>query len=354
MCKEVKKEVRAATSILHVLQKAMESDLNKSMGPAVAGEILKKNVFQSKGQFHASVLITLGEECKFESYKNYLRNPVKFLKDRLVQSIEHFCLGNADDAANSLLQNEVKKIEVRVLEAISTASKRGRSSNTTTFSLWIENFVDNCSTLEITTEMFDVAAIDDDLKDFEMFESQLIKLVKEFLQSLVERGIDIIVYKAWIPAPHEKLLDLMFGCQECCPFCKGLCDQTVRDHASGHSTRIHRPQGLTGYHDVNTKILANRICTTQIAGDRLFQNIDTAGEWHPYKDYQTVNDYYQSWAIPPDSSFEASTYWKWFMVTFSQELAVYYSVNPPEIPLAWKNISFEEARNQLREEFNLA
>jgi hypothetical protein len=146
----------------------------------------------------------------------------------------------------------------------------------------------------------------------------------------------------------------MFGCQACCPFCKGLCDQTVRDHAGGHSTRIHRPQGITGYHDINTKILENRICTTLIAGDRRFKNLDTSDQWHPYKEYQTVNDYYKSWAIPPDQSFEASTYWKWFMATFSQELANYYGVKPPEIPLAWKNISFEEARKQLREEFNLA
>ena len=354
MCKEMQKEVRAATMMVDVLQKAMESELNRSMGSAVAGEILKKNEFQSKGQFHASVLIQLGEECKFESYTDYLRNPVRFLRNNLIQTLEYYCIANTNNSANLILENEVKKIEDKVIEAISTASKRVRSSDATAFSLWIEDFVDNCSTLEITTEMFSVAAIDDDLKDFEMFESQLITLVKEFLQLLVQRGVDILVYQAWNPAPHEKLLDLMFGCQERCPFCKGLCDQTVRDHAGGHSTRIHRPQGITGWHDINAQILVNRICTTSVAGDGHFKNVDTSDQLHLYKNYQTVNDYYKSWAIPPDPSFEASTYWKWFMATFSQELANYYGVKPPEIPLAWKNISFEDARNQLREEFNLA
>ncbi|CAB3998048.1 interferon-induced very large GTPase 1-like [Paramuricea clavata] len=295
ICKEMQKEVRAATLMVDVLQKAME--------------------------------------------------------DKLIQSIGYYCLANADNSVNLLLQNEVKKIEDRVLEAISIAS---RSSNAATFSLWREDFVDNCSTLEITAEMFNVAAIDDDLKDFEMFESQLIKMVKEFLQSLVERGVSRKVYTTWNPAPHQKLLDLMFGCQECCPFCKGLCDQTVRDHAGGHSTRIHRPQGITGYRGVNTQILVNCICTTSVSSDGKFKNVDTSDQWHPYKEYQTVNEYYKSWAIPPDPSFEASTYWKWFMATFSQELADYYGAKPPKIPLAWKNISFEEARKQLREEFNLA
>ena len=353
MCKEMKKEVRAATLMVDVLQEAIQSELARSMGPVVAIEILKKNKFQSKGQFHASVLIQLCEEGKFESYTGYLQNPVKFLRGMLEQSIQDYCVDNEDNSADLLLQNEVQKIEDKVLEAISISSSRTRSSNTLRFSSWTEEFVDNCSTLEITTEMFDVAAIDDDLKDFEMFESHLIQLVKNFLHSLVERGINKEVYQEWIPAPHEKLLDLMFGCQECCPFCKGLCDQTVRDHEGGHSTRIHRPQGITGYKDITTRILENRICTTLVDSDWRFKNVDTSDQWHPYKEYQNVNDYYKSWAIPPDASFEASTYWKWFMATYAQELANHYSSNPPEIPLAWKSITFEEAREQLREEFNL-
>ena len=353
MCKEMKKEVRAATLIVDVLQGAIQSELARSMGPVVAIEILKKTKFQSKGQFHASVLIQLGEKGKFKSYTDYLRNPVKFLRGKLEQSIQDYCVDNEDDSADLLLQNEVKKIEGKVLEAISVSSRRTRSSNTPRFSSWTEDFVDNCATLEITTEMFDVAAIDDDLKDFEMFESHLIQLVKNFLHSLVERGINKEVYQEWVPAPHEKLLDLIFGCQECCPFCKGLCDQTVRDHEGGHSTRIHRPQGITGYHDINTKMLLNSICTTLVDSDWRFKNVDTSNQWHPYKEYQKVNDYYKSWAIPPDASFEASTYWKWFMATYAQELANHYGVKPPEIPLAWKSITFKEAREQLREEFNL-
>lgn len=353
MCKEMKKEVRASILMVDVLQKAIQSELDRSMGPVVAMEILKKVEFQSKGQFHASILIQLGEEGKFQSYTGYLRNPVRFLRGKLEQSIQDYCLDDANNSANLLLQNEVMKIEDKVLEAISASSRRARSSSAPTFSSWREDFVDNCSTLAITTEMFDVAAIDDDLKDFEMFETQLTQLVKDFLQSLVQQGVGVTVYTNWQPAPHEKLLDLMFGCQECCPFCKGLCDQTARDHEGGHSTRIHRPQGITGYHDINTKILLNRICTTLVDSDWKFKNVDTSEEWHPYKEYQKVNDYYKSWAIPPDASFEASTYWKWFMATYAQELANHYGVKPPDIPLAWKSITFEEAREQLREEFNL-
>ena len=353
MCKEMKKEVRAAILIVDVLQKAIQSELDRSMGPVVAMELLKKNEFQSKGQFHASILIQLSEEGNFQSYIGYLRNPVMFLRGKLEESIADYCLDDKDNSANLLLQSEVKKIEDTMLEAISATSRRARSSSAPRFSSWREDFVDNCSTLAITTEMFGVAAIDDDLKDFETFESQLTQLVKDFLQSLVLRGTDVAVYQSWKPAPHEMLMDLMFGCQECCPFCKGLCDQTVGGHEGGHSTRIHRPQGITGYHDVNTKILFIRICTTLVDSDWRFKNVDTSYEWHPYKEYQKVNDYYKSWAIPPDASFEASTYWKWFMATYAQELANYYGVKPPEIPLAWKSITFEEAREQLREEFNL-
>ena len=127
----------------------------------------------------------------------------------------------------------------------------------------------------------------------------------------------------------------------------------MKNHESQHSTRIHRPQGITGYRNHGSNILVSNICTTNVASEKRFRNIDTSSEWHPYKDYQTVNDYYKSWTIAPDSSFEASSYWKWFMATYSNNLAEHYETVKPDIPSAWKNILFSEAKIQLREQYNL-
>jgi hypothetical protein len=352
ICSEMEKEVLAATSVVDVLQKPMESEMNRTMGPAVTGELLTISRYQSKGPFHASVLIQLGEEGKFESYIPYLKNPVKFLREKLMESIENYCVKEEHASITLLLEKEAKKIKDKVFAAISTANKQTKTgSKKLTF--WIQRFVENCSTLEITKEMFAVAAIDDDLKEVDVFEAKVRGNVTQFLDSLIKLGVDRATFQKWNPSPHDHLFTSMFGCQRCCPFCMGLCDQTVQTHVCSHSTRIHRPQGLAGYRYVKTGILHTSICTTDVAGGGTFRNLDTSGEPHSYKDYQSVNDYYQSWAIPPDPSFEGSTYWQWFMANFAKELAEHHKAKQPKIPSAWKRRTFKEVKDQLRQEYNM-
>ena len=351
-CSEMEKEVLAATSVVDVLQNPIESELNRTMGPAVTGKLLTNSMYQSKGPFHASVLIQLGEECMFESYIPYLKNPVNFLKDKLMESIENYCLKQEPASITLILEKEAKKIKDKVFAAILTANKETKSrSKKLTF--WIQQFVENCSTLAITNEMFAVAAIDENLKDIDVFEAKVRGNVTQLLESLIKRGVDRATFQKWNPSPRDLLFTSMFGCQCFCPFCKGLCDQTVQSHAGSHSTRIHRPQGLAGYRYITTGILDVTICTTDVAGAGQFQNLHTSGELHPYKDYRLVNDYYKSWAIPPDPSFEASTYWQWFMATFSNELAEHHKAKLPNIPATWKNRTFREVRDQLRQQYNM-
>ena len=352
LCRKMEKEVLAATSVVDVLHRPIESEINRRMGPAVTAELLKKSTYQSKGPFHASVLIQLGEKGMFELYIPYLENSVKFLRNKLAESIENYCLKQEPVFITALLENETTKTKEKVFAAILKANMLTKSANEK-LTFWIQRFVENCSTLAITKEMFAVAAIDEDLKDVDVFEAKVRANVEEFLESLVKRGVDQASFLKWDPAPHESLFTSMFGCQNLCPFCKGLCDQTVQGHAGSHSTRIHRPQGLTGYRRIKSGILSSSICTTDVAGEREFRNLDTCHVLHPYKDYRSVNSYYKSWSIPPDSSFEASTYWQWFMATFSKDLAEHYKAKEPKIHSTWKKRTFKEVREHLRKEYNI-
>ncbi|CAB4008032.1 interferon-induced very large GTPase 1-like, partial [Paramuricea clavata] len=344
ICSEMMgKEVAAATSIANKLQKPIESELNRTMGAVVAKEIKNnRSDFQSKGQFHASVLIQLGEEGKFESYIPYLKNPVKFLKAKLTESIENYCLEDSHASVTLLLENEAKQIKNKLFAAISTASGAQTRTGSGKLICWIEKFVDGYPTLDITKEKFPVAAISDDLFKIDVFEAKIRENVTQFLDSLIKRGVDPATIRKWNPAPHY-LLESMFGCLLCCPLCKALCDQTVKNHLGNHFTRNHCPQGATGCKNEHTKILVSTICTRDVANDNMsFKNACTSKEWHHYNDYQSVNDYYKSWSIPPDPSFETSTYWQWFMATYSKELAEHYKAEEPDIPVAWKKRTFSE------------
>ena len=353
LCKKMRKEVLAATSFVDVLKNPIEFELNQSMGPAVAKEVLKKSMFQSKGQFHADILIQLGEEGKFEPYIPYLRDPVDFLKKKLKESIHNYCLNQENASINLLLKNLVEKFKAAVREAISKAYKETKTRGEN-LKFWIQLFVKECHALPITNDMFAVVVIDEVLTDFDVFNESVDEKLLLFLDSVVKSGINYMTIQNWNPSPHDYLLTSMFGCEKYCPFCKCLCDQTVHNHAGSHSTRIHRPQGVSGYHDLRTNILDINICTNQVAHEtRRFKNKDTSGEWHPCKDYQSVNDYYKSWSIPPDTSFEASTYWQWFMATFLKDLSDYYKRKEPEIPSAWKRHSFKDVKEDLQKEYNM-
>ena len=352
ICDKMEVDVLAANSIAHVLQGPIKSDLNRTMGPAVTSELLKNKIYMSKSSFHANVLVQLGEEGNFKSYIPYLNHPVKFLREKLTESIINYCLKQETLSVNALITREVEAIKGELFAAFDKASELTRTrSGKLTF--WIQRFVENCRTLEIKKDMFAVAAIYEDLQNIDVFEKKLCGEVEEFLESLIQCGVNEENMKEWKPSPHNDLLASMFDCECCCPFCRALCDQTVKDHAENHFTKIHRPQGLTGHKYTDTRKLVHEICTADVAGNGAFRNPATSKEWHPYKDYQTVNDYYKSWTIPPDPSFEASTYWQWFMATFSKELAEHYKLKEPDIPSVWKKRTFNEGKDQLREEYNI-
>ena len=352
LCSEVENDKLAATLIVGVLKNPIKSMLNKTMGATVVHELLKNTMYQSKGAFRASVLIQLGEEGKFESYIPYFENPVKFLKNTLMQSIEDYCLKQEPSFINVILTQEAKKIKEKLFTAISTASEltktRGEKLN-----FWIQQFVENCSVLNLREDTFAVAAIIEDLKNLDVFQKKLWLNVEEFVNSLIELGVDQTRFREWNPSPHELLFESMFGCQSCCPLCYSLCDHAVEHHAGSHSTTIHRPQCLVGYRNIQTKILVPRICTNSVATNRTFQNLDTLEKEYSYQKYRSVNSYYASWSIPPDPTFDGSTYWQWFVATFTKELAKYYEAEQADFPSAWNKHTFNNVRNQLRREYML-
>ena len=355
-CSQMGKEVLAASSIFDVVQKLFESQLKRTMGPVVASKLMKvERNYQSKGQLHASALIHLGKEGKFESYIPYLKNAVKFLENHLMESIENYCLDHKNvSSINKLLKDEADKIENEVFNAISYASEQTKLKSGK-LNFWIQCFVKVCSTIDIRNEMFVVqTAIVGDLKNIDLFEGKIREKVTQCLESLVKHGVDRATMRKWNPSPHDHLFALMHGCQSCCPFCGVLCEKSSQNHPGvKHATGIHRPQCLNSFTDIQTGELDVNICTQWLSVGGRFSNSDTSGEWHQYKDYMTVNDYYESWSMSSDSTYDASIYWQWFLATFSKELADHFGAKHPQIPPIWETRCFELAEAELRHTYDI-
>ncbi|XP_046849924.1 interferon-induced very large GTPase 1-like [Xenia sp. Carnegie-2017] len=368
--KKIDKEVSAATSIVNVLQEPIKSELNEGIAIEVHKKLVSESIFQNKSSFHASVLIELGKKGNFELFVPYFQNPVKFLKEKLKESVEKICLNKKSSLVKTLLKQKGEKLKSDILSAIDVTNKHVKDKlkqekREWNITKWIERFVKECSSLAITKEMFGVATMDEDLKEPYLFDMKVPELVSNFIQSLVDVELDSETIINWQPPLYERLFTSIFGCQALCPFCQVLCDQT-NDHSKPsdnyhnlttlpkHSTKLHRPLGLIGFHNKKTKILSHETCPNRVAGRLKFTLSDTNNKEYFYKDYQSVNNYYKSWSIPPDRSFETFKYWKWFMVKFSKELAKHYGrTEAHDIPRAWKKVTFDEAIEQLKKEYKL-
>ncbi|XP_046850914.1 interferon-induced very large GTPase 1-like [Xenia sp. Carnegie-2017] len=365
LCKEMEKEVLAATSLVDVLREPIKSELNKGIVAAVDTKLSTKSMFVSKAHFHASVLIQLGENLSFELFVPYLKNPIQFLKNKLKEYVEDFCLNTGSKLVQSLLKDEGEKLKSDIFSAIEDANEQAKDeieqgSESWKVTNWIKKFVEQCSSLAITKEMFGVATMNEDLKETDLFDKKVREFVENFVQELTDAELDSETIGNWQPAPHERLFKSLFGGQAVCPFCKALYDKTMEqsnlsdngENLSHYGTKMHRPLCLAGYRSIDNEILIYDICTFLVAGNEAFQNMDTNWKPHSYESYQLVNENYASWKIPLDPSFEQSKYWQWFMVNFSKELANYYNMKEPEIPSSWKNLTLKEAIEHLKEILN--
>ncbi|XP_028415124.1 interferon-induced very large GTPase 1-like isoform X15 [Dendronephthya gigantea] len=364
-CKETEKEKLAAASFVKALKTPFKSALNSTLGGAIASKLMSdESAYKRKGQFHAKALIELGEGKKFESYKHYLADPVDFLSMRLKVLAEKFCLNdskkmedNSKPEKRSVFKGKIREIESEVLQAISTANKETESENKKLTS-WIQRFVEQCKTLVIKNETFALVEIND-LEDIEVYKKDVINKVNDLANTLINDGLNREDIKLLNPSPSDILINETIGCQCVCPFCGVLCDIDPKNHEgmeenNTHATRVHRPGGIRGYFYTSSRKLVTEICTTDVARKAKFKNRDTS-EFIPFKDYQSVNDYYKSWVIAPDElrQYEALKYFKWFMVYFSKELAEYYNVEEPDIPEDWKSVTFEDAKKELEQKYEL-
>ncbi|XP_030269446.1 interferon-induced very large GTPase 1-like [Sparus aurata] len=185
------------------------------------------------------------------------------------------------------------------------------------------------------------------------FTKCLIKSLSELNQQLQEEfsnSEDITETLNKLPIkPQDELFKRVFGCGLQCPFCKVPCEAGGKDHKKHHAA-VHRPKGLGGYRIIKNDKLAETLCTTDVHSECKFRNTDTKWELHPFKKY---TKYYPDWHIPPDSSIEASDYWKYVLVKYNDRFAEEYKAKPADVPEAWRRITKEQALKGLKDAYNI-
>ncbi|MGH0128744.1 UNVERIFIED_CONTAM: hypothetical protein FKN15_044096 [Acipenser sinensis] len=334
------------------LKPAVREYINKALGIDIVDEMLtgaQSVKYSSRSFFQFSILKKLLDDEHFGNFVKYSRNYETFVKgwisDQIVESL------SKDAKIGNLEVKRLETITTKIQAAIENAQKEMAESKT--LSMFIQMICRNLnkdlviSRDELGTVLF--LKISNN-KEFAQYLQVLVNELTGTLRAEFSKGCDVekklinLSFK-----PQDELFKKVFGCGKQCPFCKVPCEAGGKDHKQHHAS-VHRPQGLGTYRCVTNEKLTENVCTSDVFSERKFSNRDTEGEFHPYKDYRR---FYPDWNIPPDSSIEASDYWKYVLTTFNKEFAVEYEAKPADIPAEWKTITKEMAMKSLSKLFSV-
>ena len=148
-------------------------------------------------------------------------------------------------------------------------------------------------------------------------ETDIIEKLKALISENAEVNIDITLKQKAII--KEKIIsdvyNHLFDCTELCPFCHALCDETHAgevDPDSKHRSHCHRPMGFLDWKNDKIGKLVTTFCNDAVQSEETFENEDTNFKPVCYKEYRTVNSYYNSWDIDVISN-DNRLYWKFII-----------------------------------------
>ncbi|MBD2302273.1 hypothetical protein [Nostoc sp. FACHB-190] len=353
-----------ASTIVSVLCEIIIQGISEKIEEGLASEIGNKmysvthvKIINNKKSLIASILISLAEKGDIYSYYTYIHDPERSIKDWLSTYFEEF---NArDKGVKGVIEDKIKQLMEMAKHFIESTNQyiESRDENSLSITDWINKFseltkehliIKNIDRIEILASNFDgdfdFQYLQDELiQELENNKSRLSNELGRFYNSVANE------YTTLKNKVVDEIIASRIGCLQSCPFCGEICISGMDGHDGSHETHYHRPQGLTGYRPVSGEPkLVTENCQQLVYGDSKFANSDTNWEYKPYKDYRQVNNYYASWKIVGDATLESGSYWKWFMITYADELALLYEAKKPDFPTSWNSLTKEKVIDELR------
>ncbi|CAB1322362.1 unnamed protein product [Coregonus sp. 'balchen'] len=337
----------------HGLRPAILQHINRFLGTDIVDEMVKSShaaEYSSRSSFQYSILKELLEKDDFQAFVKYFQTYEIYVKDLICQHIKE-CF-SAEMSFVMLKNKRLKEIIQKIKEAIEKASQPLPNDTTS-----VTEFLKNLCKYLVKDISISMDAVDGFL--FQMtttcdpFTTSLQESLSDLKQQMEDefsKSTDVIESLYTLPIkPQDEFFKRVSGCAKQCPFCKMQCDAGGKQHREHHAN-AHRPQALGSYRNSHTQELVETLCTTDVHSERSFRCEATDWELHPYKDYRT---YFADWNIQPDSTDEASDYWKYVLVTYNDRLAVKHNAKPAVIPEAWKSITKAQALEGLKVAFSI-
>ncbi|XP_036372561.1 interferon-induced very large GTPase 1-like [Megalops cyprinoides] len=334
------------------LEPAVREYVCKALGPDIVDELLTGNEaikFSTRSFFQFSILNQLLTENNFDKLVQYIWHYEDFVKEWIFsQILDNF--SREECSITNIESRHLREAITKIKAAVESKATR-KSEEDMNICHFIQDICSNLSDiLIIPKDALDAVTILNSAKT-KQFSDSLLGFIDEMEQSLsaeFHSNKDVRTRLTTLPfKPQDELFRRLFGCGKQCPFCMAPCEAGRESHTE-HFTSMHRPQGLGRFKQTLPQELVLAFCSSCVASEMTFCSSETKGEYHPYKDYRK---FYPDWRIQPDTSIQASAYWKYVFAKFNTQFAKVYEAEPAALPAEWKSITKEQAMESLEETF---
>ncbi|XP_060689086.1 interferon-induced very large GTPase 1-like [Hemiscyllium ocellatum] len=305
-----------------------------------------------RNNFIVALLIYLKQTNSFEEYYQYINNLENFASNWLHKQVIAYCKMHFKGEMKfiHLAKEIVKEITQQAIEFVRDVSQQNISGNVQGF---LNLFVDKFKTkFVMPKEELKFVLFQSDSNARKFAEAVLLSIAeaeKLLLHEVTGWNVEAKVKELSVK-PNKEIFKGLFSCTKKCPFCGVFCDAESPEHQQ-HFSKQHRPEGLTSFRWRHSQRLVVDVCTASVATNAEFCNGDTNGKYVPYKDYQTVNDYYRSWTIQKELTAEATSYWKKVFYTYNEKFAERYGAKCAEISKSW-DIGWDEIKKHLNKTYS--
>ena len=349
--RQTKAEEAIADSLCAYLEEPIRLQVERKLRTRMSIEIRTvMNYFSNKMALKVKILTDLFEEKDFFAYRDYLENTSYYLEKKVKHYASTYCDEIVSPDEITRLQNAAIEEMSKLIEKIEDELSMIEETN---INQWLNIFCNNIKS-HLGTHITVGGLLCNDESVQQLSHQNLQDKIKEGLSELVKKlqqSFKRISYTKlnWKNMDPHKTLGAVIGCTEHCPFCGEQCDyQKGHEQTQPHRTEVHRMDCLAKWRWTKNRKLSYDFCPAQLGSDYSFRTKD--GKFHLYKDYKSV---YESWEINPDVTSNDCLYWKRFIAHYGDCLADEYHALPPETPLQWYSIKWEDIKKNLKEVYKL-
>ncbi|KAG2464365.1 interferon-induced very large GTPase 1-like [Polypterus senegalus] len=331
-----------ADKITQNVKKTIRKEAFKKVTPFVIKDSQKSDpaLNGDRANLEQHILQSLMEKCDFQEFIQYASSPKSYYEEFIRKRVdEYFSLNN--EKIGLKFQDHLNKIGVKISKLFGFTIDE---ENTDPFA-WLNIFAGQSDGMFFSKNDFR-GYQNVDPQDITFFrdtlENSLLNAVNELKEEF--NGKQPIDRKLLSCQPDEMLIQQLNGCWVTCPLCHAVCANSFTDHEGDHSTRFHRPQGVSGIKWHSTDRLVVSICSSLVES-KCKMVLHKNNKKLQYKQYRKAGPEYANWSIKPDRSTQPL--WKWFLCQFKSDLEKEYNGILEDIPPEWNRFTKEDVMNSL-------